>query len=210
MKDEVFLIKFMKKLFNILYTYFKLKNNNSLNVISNEILDIEKINQATKIIKDLHSQVQNFTSKGFGPFIAAIYDANGNLIAKAANTVVNENCSNNHAEINAIKKAQEKLSTYDLSSFNLSIYITAEPCMMCIGAIMWSGIKNVYYSVPSKIVEKITGFDEGFKPFWINEFKKRNIIVYGNIESKLGEIELKKYVNSGKTIYKPSKIIRMQ
>ena len=165
---------------------------------------IEKIKQASKIINELHSQIPNFTSLGFGPFIAAIYDTNGHLIAKNANSVVNENCSNNHAEINAIKKAQEKLGTYDLSTYNLSIYITAEPCIMCIGAIMWSGIKNVYYSIPSKIVEKITGFDEGFKPFWINEFKKRGIIVYGNIEPKIGEIGLKQYVNSGKIIYKPS------
>ncbi len=194
----------MKKLFNILHSKFTLKNSNSLNIISNEPLNIEKIKQASKIINELHSQIPNFTSLGFGPFIAAIYDTNGHLIAKNANSVVNENCSNNHAEINAIKKAQEKLGTYDLSTYNLSIYITAEPCIMCIGAIMWSGIKNVYYSIPSKIVEKITGFDEGFKPFWINEFKKRGIIVYGNIEPKIGEIGLKQYVNSGKIIYKPS------
>lgn len=194
----------MKKLFNILHSKFTLKNSNSLNIISNEPLNIEKIKQASKIINELHSQIPNFTSLGFGPFIAAIYDTNGHLIAKNANSVVNENCSNNHAEINAIKKAQEKLGTYDLSTYNLSIYITAEPCIMCIGAIMWSGIKNVYYSMPSKIVEKITGFDEGFKPFWINEFKKRGIIVYGNIEPKIGEIGLKQYVNSGKIIYKPS------
>lgn len=77
--------------------------------------------------------------------------------------------------------------------------------MMCIGAIMWSGIKNVYYSVPSKTVEKITGFDEGFKPSWLNEFKKRGIIVYGNIEAKAGEDELKQYVKLGNIIYKPTR-----
>ncbi len=133
------------------------------------------------------------------------FDENGNLVSKAANSVVIENCSNNHAEINAIKEAQMKLATYDLSSYNLSIYITAEPCMMCVGAIMWSGIKNVYYSVPSETVEKITGFDEGFKPSWLKEFKKRGIAVYGNIEAKLGEVELKQYVQTGKKIYKPER-----
>ena len=70
---------------------------------------------------------------------------------------------------------------------------------------MWSGIKNVYYSVPSETVEKITGFDEGFKPSWLKEFKKRGIAVYGNIEAKLGEVELKQYVQTGKKIYKPER-----
>lgn len=77
--------------------------------------------------------------------------------------------------------------------------------MMCIGGIMWSGIKNVYYGVPSKTVEKITGFDEGFKPNWFKEFKKRGITVYGNIEPKIGEDELHKYMEAEKIVYKPTR-----
>ena len=110
-------------------------------------------------------------------YAAPIYDENGNLISKESNSVIENNCSNNHAEMNAIKSAQEKLNTYDLSKYNLKIYITAEPCIMCLGAIMWSGIKEVYFGVNSKSVEKITGFDEGFKPNWLKEFKKRKITV---------------------------------
>ena len=74
---------------------------------------------------------------------------------------------------------------------------------MCLGAIMWSGIKHVYYGVPSKSVESITGFDEGFKPNWLDEFKKRGITVYGNIAKEEGEEILKQYVKSGKPVYKP-------
>jgi tRNA(Arg) A34 adenosine deaminase TadA len=95
--------------------------------------------------------------------------------------------------------------TYDLSKYNLSLYITAEPCMMCIGAIMWSGIKNVYYGLPSEVVEKITGFDEGFKPDWIDEFKKRGITVYGNIVPELGKQALTEYINNGHKVYKPER-----
>lgn len=174
-------------------------------IISNEKQDKNKIEKAKEIILNLQKDIKYFTNQGFGPFIAAIYDDNGNEIIKVANSVTNENCSNNHAEINAIKLAQQKYNTYDLSKYNLSIYITAEPCIMCLGAIMWSGIKNVYYGVPSKIVEKITGFDEGFKPSWHKEFKKRGIIVYGNIETKSGMQQLQKYINEGKKIYKPKR-----
>ena len=174
-------------------------------VVSNEKIDKLKVERATKIIAGLQKDMKNFTKKGSGPFVAAIYDSKGNLIVKVANSVVNENCSNNHAEMNAIKAAEKKLKTYDLAPYNLSLYVTAEPCMMCIGGIMWSGIKEVYYSVPSKDVEKITGFDEGFKPNWFNEFKKRGIVVYGNIDVETGKQELKNYVEAGKKVYKPTR-----
>ena len=87
----------------------------------------------------------------------------------------------------------------------MTIYVTAEPCIMCAGAIMWSGVKTVYFGVPSSDVERITGFDEGYKPDWINEFKKRGITVYGGIEKTAGEEVLQNYVNSGKKIYKPTR-----
>lgn len=182
-----------------------LSNVAGAKVISNEKIDKKKVENASRIITELQKDLQSYTEQGSGPFVAAIYDDKGNLIVKVANSVVNENCSNNHAEMNVIKAAEEKLGTYDLSPYNLSLYVTSEPCMMCIGGIMWSGIKHVYYGVPSRVVEKITGFDEGFKPNWFAEFKKRGITVYGNIEPKIGENELRKYVKDGKRVYKPSR-----
>ena len=175
------------------------------NVISNENPDAKKIEKASKIIASLQQELKDYTSKGSGPFLAAIYDENGNLIAKTANSVVSKCCSHNHAEMNAIREAEKVLGTYDLSSHNLSIYVTAEPCMMCLGGIMWSGIKAVYYGVPSKRVEEITGFDEGFKPNWFEEFKNRNIVAYGNIEVEAGEKALQDYVDSGKIVYQPER-----
>lgn len=174
-------------------------------IVSNGQISQSKISSATAIIKELQYEVADFVSNGFGPFLAAIYDANGKLIAKCANSVVNEKCSNNHAEINAIKAAEEYFGSYDLSPYNLSLFVTSEPCMMCLGAIMWSGIKSIYYSVKSEDVEKITGYDEGFKPNWLEEFSKRGITVYGNIEPGLGKKVLRDYVSGGNIIYKPQR-----
>jgi tRNA(Arg) A34 adenosine deaminase TadA len=179
--------------------------NENISVISNEPINETKLAKAQKIITDLQKELKNYIAEGSGPFLAAIYDTNGNLIAKAANSVVSKKCSHNHAEMNTIKLAEENLDTYDLSPYSLSLYVTAEPCMMCLGAIMWSGIKEVYYSVSSPKVEEITGFDEGFKPNWLKEFKKRNITVYGNIESELGEKVLQEYVSQKHIVYKPQK-----
>lgn len=174
-------------------------------IISNTKIDKDKLDFARKVILNLQQELKECIAQGCGPFLAAIYDKNNNLISKCANSVVNECCSNNHAEINTIKKAQEILKNYDLSSFDLKIYITAEPCIMCLGAIMWSGIKEVYYGVSSKDVEKITGFDEGFKPNWFEEFNKRNIVVCGNIEAQTGKSVLNDYIKANKTIYKPNR-----
>ena len=174
-------------------------------IVSNEAPDKHKIAEASRIIAALQHELEELAELGSGPFAAAIYDAEGNLVAKMPNTVTLDNCSHNHAEMNVIKAAEEKLGTYDLSPFHLKLYSTSEPCLMCMGGIMWSGIKEVYYGVPSKTVEKITGFDEGFKPHWFREFKKRGIVVYGNIEPELGEQELHKYVNNGNEVYMPSR-----
>jgi tRNA(Arg) A34 adenosine deaminase TadA len=182
-----------------------MKGNNKTSVIANEKIDNLKLIKASKIILDLQQELKKYINKGYGPFLAAIYDSKGNLVAKAANNVVNKSCSNNHAEMNVIKLAEKKLGTYDLSPYNLSLYVTSEPCMMCLGGIMWSGIKAVYYGVPSNKVTKITGFDEGFKQNWHNEFKKRGIIVYGQIEQDAGEKILKDYVTLGHTVYKPKR-----
>ena len=177
-----------------------------MSIISNEDLNIYKLEKANKIILGLQEELKTLIKKDIGPFLAAIYDEDGKLIAKETNSVVHEKCSNNHAEMNTIKAAEEILGTYDLSQYNLSLYVTSEPCIMCLGGILWSGIKNLYYGVPSKRVEEITGFDEGFKPNWLEEFKNRGITVYGNIEVEKGEEVLKEYINLGKKIYKPSRV----
>ena len=174
-------------------------------VISNEKINDTKVKTASKIITELQQDMPSFTKNGSGPFVAAIYDSDGNLVVKVANSVVNEYCSNNHAEMNAIKAAEQKLGTYDLAPYNLKLYVTAEPCIMCVGGIMWSGIKEVYYGIPSQTVEKITGFDEGFKPDWIEEFRKRGITVYGNIVPELGEQAMKEYIENGNKVYKPER-----
>lgn len=164
----------------------------------------EELTRAKKILLELQQENLELTEKGYGPFLAAIYDKTGKLIAKMPNTVAKDKCCLCHAEVNTIKKAHEVLQTYDLAPMELEIYVTAEPCIMCAGAIMWSGIKKVFYGVNSADVESITGFDEGFKPNWIQEFANRNIEVYGEIEAEAGRDVLKKYVSAGREIYKPS------
>lgn len=78
-----------------------------------------------------------------GPFGATIVK-DGEVIVAVGNTQVIDIDPTAHAEIVAIREACKKLGTRDLSGYD--IYATCEPCPMCVGAIIWAGIDNVYYS----------------------------------------------------------------
>lgn len=182
---------------------YSVKDLAKMGIVANSPISKTELENANKVMQNVHNKTAEGVRNGKGPFYAEIYDANGNLVVSSSNSVVEDNCCLHHAEINTIKKAHEKFKEYSLAPENLTIYVNAEPCIMCAGAIMWSGIKTVYFGVPSSEVERITGFDEGYKPNWIKEFKKRGITVYGNIEQQAGEKVLEDYVNSGRKIYKP-------
>ncbi len=76
------------------------------------------------------------------PVGCAIYRGD-ELIACGYNRKESENNAIMHAEIVAINEACEKLKSWRLEG--CSLYVTLEPCMMCMGAIIESRIKEVYY-----------------------------------------------------------------
>ena len=182
---------------------YSIKELAKMGIVANSPISKTELETAKKIMLNVQAKTADGIKNGKGPFYAEIYDKNGNFVVASSNSVVEDKCCLFHAEVNTIKKAHDKFKEYSLAPEDLTIYVNAEPCIMCAGAIMWSGIKTVYFGVPSSEVEKITGFDEGYKPNWMKEFKKRGITVYGNIEPLAGKKVLKDYVNSGKEIYKP-------
>lgn len=76
-----------------------------------------------------------------GPFGCVIVK-DGELLAQAHNTVVTTHDPTAHGEINAIRQASQKLANFDLSDCEL--YTTSEPCPMCLAAIMWARIPQIY------------------------------------------------------------------
>lgn len=77
-----------------------------------------------------------------GPF-GAVVVRHGKVIASGHNCVLKNNDSTSHGEITAIRKAEKELQTFDLSECEL--YTTAEPCPMCLAAILWANIEKIYY-----------------------------------------------------------------
>lgn len=89
-----------------------------------------------------------------GPFGAVLVKDN-QIIAQTNNTVILSKDPTAHAEVNAIREASKKLNTYNLEGCTL--YTTSEPCPMCMSAIIWANIKDVYYGTNRFDVAK-TGF----------------------------------------------------
>ena len=102
-----------------------------------------------------------------GPFGAVIVDKNGEFVSSGNNMVLKNNDPTAHAEITAIRRACEKLKTYDLSGCVL--YTSCEPCPMCLSAIIWANIKEVYYACTRKDAGEI-----GFRDDAIYEYLEGN------------------------------------
>ena len=94
-----------------------------------------------------------------GPF-GAIIVKDGKIIGKGHNMVVKELDPTMHGEIVAIKEACRNVKHFDLSG--AEIYTTAEPCPMCLGAILWAGITKVYYGCDRLDTDKIGFRDDIF------------------------------------------------
>lgn len=77
-----------------------------------------------------------------GPF-GSVVVKDGVIVGRGHNQVLALHDPTCHGEMQAIRDACKQLATHDLSECEL--YTTAEPCPMCLGAIMWANITTVYY-----------------------------------------------------------------
>ena len=152
------------------------------------------MNKFMKLAKE--EAFNGYTSNEGGPFGAVITDKDGNIISQGHNMVLKNNDPTAHAEVTAIRKACEKLGTYDLSNYIL--YTSCEPCPMCLSAIIWANIKEVYYAC--------TKTDAG-------EIGFRDDIIYNYLEGKnkslinLKQIDREKCIELFKDYKKQNKVI---
>ena len=92
----------------------------------------------------------------WGPFGCVIVK-DDKIIAEGSNKVTFSNDPTAHAEIVAIREACKKLNTFNLSSCDL--YASCEPCPMCLSAIYWSHVDNIFYANTREDAKKIN-FDD--------------------------------------------------
>ena len=135
--------------------------------------------------------------KNGGPFGAVILK-NGEIVSIAHNTVIESKDPTAHAEVNAIRLATKKLNTHDLTGCTL--YVNAEPCPMCLSAIIWANIKEVYYANTKEEAGNI-----GFRDDLIYDYIKNrdeNILKTHHVENeKAKEIFEEFKTNENKIMY---------
>ena len=91
-----------------------------------------------------------------GPFGCVIVK-DDKIIAEGSNKVTFSNAPTAHAEIVAIREACKTLNTFNLSGCDL--YASYEPCPMCLSAIYWSHVDNIFYANTREDAKKIN-FDD--------------------------------------------------
>ncbi len=74
--------------------------------------------------------------------VGAVLVKESALLASGSNNPVSANDPTAHAEINVIRKAAARLNNYRLGG---TLYVTLEPCLMCMGAIIHSRIERLVY-----------------------------------------------------------------
>lgn len=86
--------------------------------------------------------------RGNRPFGALIVAADGRVLAEASNANGESGDCTAHAELSAIRLASPLHSREELALATL--YSSAEPCVMCAGAIFWSAIGRVVYGIDAE------------------------------------------------------------
>lgn len=77
------------------------------------------------------------------PVGAVLIDEAGEILAVAHNQTIGSHDPTAHAEINVIRKAGKKIRNYRL--VNTTLYVTVEPCLMCMAAIIHARIHHVVF-----------------------------------------------------------------
>lgn len=120
-----------------------------------------------------------------GPFGAAIFEsASGRLIAVGMNSVVRLNNCTLHGEMVAFMMAQARVASFTLNAPHLpahELVTSCEPCAMCLGATLWSGVRRLVYGAGREDASLLR-FDEGpVFPESYRYLEERGIAIVRNV-----------------------------
>jgi len=87
----------------------------------------------------------NTGQRGNRPFGAVIVSPAGELLGAGMNDTASSGDCTAHAEVNALREASPRHGRDVLA--RATMYASGEPCVMCAGAIFWSGIRRVVFGI---------------------------------------------------------------
>lgn len=140
-----------------------------------------------------------------GPFGAAVFESDtGKLIGVGTNGVLRLGNSSAHAEMVALAMAQSRAGSFTLRSDNgprHELFSSCEPCAMCLGATLWSGVTRLVFSAARDDAMRL-GFDEGpVFPESYEYLEARGITIAREHLRDEGAAVLELYVQRGGAIY---------
>jgi tRNA(Arg) A34 adenosine deaminase TadA len=132
-------------------------------------------------------------TRGGGPFGSVIINKEtGEIIGKGHNMVTIKSDPTLHAEMVAISDACHTLNTHDLSG--CAIYTSCEPCPMCLSAIYWARINEVYFGNTKEDAKRI-GFDDSFIYDEIKKSVEERTIKMEQIGSDIAAVAFEQWAN---------------
>jgi tRNA(Arg) A34 adenosine deaminase TadA len=140
-----------------------------------------------------------------GPFGAAIFEAaSGRLVGVGMNSVVRLNNCALHGEMMAFMMAQHRVGSFTLNAPHLPVhelFTSCEPCAMCLGATLWSGVQRVVYGATREDASKLN-FEEGpVFPESYQYLEERGIGIVRNVLREDARAVLEMYRAKGGKIY---------
>ncbi|MBA3853482.1 MAG: nucleoside deaminase [Gemmatimonas sp.] len=148
---------------------------------------------------------ENVLRKTGGPFGAAVFErGTGQLISVGVNSVVRLNNCTLHAEMVAYQLAQKRIQSYSLGTEGHpahELFTSCEPCAMCLGATLWSGVQRVVIAASRDDAIAI-GFDEG--PVFAESYgylRDRGVDVRHGVLRDEGRAVLQRYQDLGGPVY---------
>jgi tRNA(Arg) A34 adenosine deaminase TadA len=140
-----------------------------------------------------------------GPFGAAVFESeSGRLVAVGMNSVVRLNNCTLHGEMVAFMMAQARVRSFTLNAPQLpahELVTSCEPCAMCLGATLWSGVRRLVYGAGREDAS-LLHFDEGpVFPESYHYLEARGITIVRNLLRDEAIAVLDRYRAKSGTIY---------
>ncbi len=138
-----------------------------------------------------------------GPFGAAVFErVSGRLVSVGMNSVVRLNNCTLHGEMVAFMMAQRRLGSFTLAAPGMpehELFTSCEPCAMCLGATLWSGVHRVVYGAGREDASRLN-FEEGpVFPASYTYLEDRGISIVRNVLRPEAQAVLERYrARSGK------------
>jgi tRNA(Arg) A34 adenosine deaminase TadA len=137
-----------------------------------------------------------------GPFAAAVFSGlTGEVLGMAVNRVEPTSACVAHAELLSLAQAGQAVGSFTLDGHRAVLVTSTEPCAMCLGALVWSGVQRVVCGASDADARAI-GFDEGDKPAdWRAALERRGIAVSLGVQRARATAAMHRYLEQGGLVY---------